>query len=507
MDETRETTAPAADAAPGRVPASLWWLATVLAAGSVMAGLDTSLVNVGLGTIAHDLDVSLVAAQWTNSGYLLALAAALPTCGWLCRSFGAGRVWLCALAAFTATSALCALAPDIGMLVTARVLQGVAGGALVPTGMTILGQAAGPHRMGRVISISSVPAILAPAVGPVVGALLISNLSWHWLFLVNVPVGLLGLALGLHRVPRGELGDPGRLDVPGLALVMFGLPLLVLSIAEATDRTIQLRPLAVWLPAIAGVGALTLFVRRSLGHPAPLMDLRPLGDRVFRAAAAEVFFLGAALFGGLIVLPLYFQLQLDQGIVRTGLLLMAFSVGATVAFPVAGLLTDRHGGGAVAIGGLVITVVSTVPMALLPATPNLVLVEFLQFTRGVGLALSGSPGVAAALATVAHRQIPDATSEVNILSRLGGALGSAVCAVVLSNGVFGHAGRAVDAFHTAFWWLTGTALIALVTAVWLTWEQRRNPVGDQTRIRWSTNDRIRSVGRPTVLDRPPEGTT
>lgn len=323
--------------------------------------------------------------------------------------------------------------------------------------------------MGRVMATTSVPAILAPAVGPVVGALLISEPSWHWLFLVNVPTGVLGLVVGLRTVPRGDTTGAGRLDGPGLALVAVGLPLLTYAITEAAASRTLLAP-SVAPPLAGGVPPLLAFVRRSLRSAAPLLDLRLFRNRGYAAASFEVLFNGAALFGGLIVMPLYFQLQCRAGIVETGLLLTAFSLGAAATFPVAGRLADRHGGGIVTLAGLVVTTLSTVALALSPADVDLVTVELLMVARGIGLALSGMPAVSAAFATVSARQLPDATSQITILSRVGGAIGGAVFVVILTGAL--PAGVAA-AFRLTFWSLTAATLAALVGATWLVREQRR----------------------------------
>jgi len=455
------------------IPGRVWWLAVVLAFGGVLAGLDASIVNVGLAAIGTDLGVSLSAAQWIQSGYLLALAAALPVCGWVSRRVGPGRLWLWALAGFTMASGLCALAPTVEVLVAFRVLQGLAGGLLVPAGMTILGQVAGPARMGRVMATTSVPAILAPAVGPVVGALLLSNLSWQWLFLVNLPVGALGLLLGLRVVPRGKRAPGDRLDVPGLVLVALGLPLLTYAITGLTEQqAISTAPVAA---AALGLLALIGFIARSRATPSPLSDLGLFASRVYRSAAFEVFFNGAVLFGGLIVMPLYFQVLLGRDIVDTGLLLIAFSVGAAATFPVAGWLTDRFGGGRITVVGLLITAATTLPFALMPAGMDLVTVQMLQVLRGIGLALSGMPAVSSAFATVQAHQMPDASAQINVLSRVGGAIGSAVFIVILTSGLAENATGAASsgAFRTTFWWLTAATTAALVGAAWLTYEQRR----------------------------------
>lgn len=462
-------TEPAPPAGSERVPRAVWRIAITLTAGSVMSGLDTSLVNVGLDSVGRSLHSSLTTTQWINSGYLLALAAALPVCVWIGRRFGAGRLWLAALAGFTVFSALCALSPNIETLVAARMLQGLAGGLLIPAGMTILSEVSDRSHLGRVIAISSVPAILAPAIGPVVGSLILAHLSWHWLFLINLPIGVIGLAWGLRSVPPGRRGNPGRLDLGSLLLVVPSLPLVVFAISEAA-RLGSITRSSVALPLVVGVFGLCAFAYRSLRCAEPLLELRLVGNRVFAAAATEVFFAGTALFGGLVVMPLYFQLALGKGIVSAGLLLMAFSFGAAVAFPVAGTLSDRYGGGVVSMAGLVLTVLSTAPMALLGPHPSLFLVEALQVLRGVGLALAGSPGVSSALAAVRSHQLPDASVTVNILSRVGGAIGGAIFVVILSGGAHGptHA-----SFQATFWWLTATAVLALGAAAWLTAEQRR----------------------------------
>jgi EmrB/QacA subfamily drug resistance transporter len=353
------------------------------------------------------------------------------------------------------------------------VLQGLTGGLLIPTWMTILGQVAGSRRMGRVIAVSSVPSILAPAVGPIVGALLIDTFSWRWMFLINVPIGIVGLLVALRVVPRGAAGRAGRLDLPALFLVTLGLPLLTYAITAAMDQRGLSTP-AVLTPLLVALVALVLFVHRSLRADEPLMDLRLTRDPVYAAATGTIFFSSAALFGGLIVMPLYFQLAMNRGIIDTGLLLMAFSLGAAVTFPIAGQLTDRYGGGIVTLVGLWTVLAGTVPMAFLPSDPDVVLVEALQVVRGVGLALAGSPAVSAALARVRSHQMPDASAQVNILSRVGGAVGSALCVVVLADALADARSEVevATAFRTTFWWLTAMAAVALVLATWLTRAQR-----------------------------------
>ena len=276
-----------------------------------MSMLDTSVVNVGLARMSTGLGASLGSAQWISSGYLLALAAAMPPVGWLSRRFSARGVWLASLAAFTVASVLCAAAGSVDELIAFRVLQGVAGGTLVPAGQIILARAAGPSRMGRVMSTVGIAVVLAPVIGPVAGGLLI-DVSWRWLFLINAPFGLAGLLAGRTVLPAdGERPPAGRLEVAGLVLAAGGLALLTYGITEASRRG-SVMPSPVALTLAGGVAALVLFVLRSRATASPLVQLSLWRNHAFTASAIVALFAGAALFGGLILVPLYFE------VLRTG---------------------------------------------------------------------------------------------------------------------------------------------------------------------------------------------
>jgi EmrB/QacA subfamily drug resistance transporter len=469
----------------------VWGVAAVVTFGAFMSGLDTSLVNVGLDTIGRDIHAPLASTQWVTSAYLLALAGALPASGWLCRRVGSGRLWLWSIAGFTLASGLCALAPGVEVLVACRVLQGIAGGLLVSAGITVLAELAGPGRMGRILSITGVPTVLAPALGPTIGALLLAHASWPWLFVINLPIGAAAVALGPRFVPLGDRAATTPIDIPALLLIAAGLPLLTYGITESAQHQ-SLTAAPAGLPLLAGVVTLALFARRSLHRTSPLLDLRLFTNPVYTAATVEMIFGGAALFGGQIVMPLYFQLQRQRPIVNTGLLLLPFGLGAASAFPVAGWLTDRYGGGRVATGGVAVTALVTIPMALLGPNANLILVEALQVLRGMGLALAGAPVIAAAMAAANQSQLADASAVINVVSRVGGAIGSALLVVILANNLAHSAtGPATSAaFHTTFWWLAVAAFAALIAAAWLaTKQQQAAPTRPSHRVNVTQEDR------------------
>jgi EmrB/QacA subfamily drug resistance transporter len=451
------------------IPWSSWRLAMVIAFGAFMSGLDASVVNVGLARIAHDLDAGIGDAQWVANGYLLALGVSLPACGWLGRRVGVGRLWLWSLAAFTLASGLCALPRDVGWLIALRVVQGLSAGLLIPAGQTIIGRAVGPQRLGQVMATLGIAVALAPALGPVVGALVLEASSWPWLFLVNVPVGGVALALGWRYVPRGERSDVGRLDWLGLLLLSAGLPLVVYGCTAWGERH-SVAASAVLAPLAGGVVALIAYGLRGVRRTDPILDLRLFGNRAYAAASATTAFTSAAMFGAMLLFPLYFQIGRGESVLATGLSLVSLGIGTAIMLPLGGRLVDRVGGGVVSCVGGLAALVTTLPFALLDVHAPLVVIQALLLVRGTAIALAAMPAVTAAYKAVSAEQLPDATTQVNVLMRVGGALGGSVFAVVLASRL---PDGAEAAFHASFWWLTAASALGLGGAAWLAAAERR----------------------------------
>src|ERR1700743_240895 len=210
-----------------RIEPYVWKIAGVVILGMTMSILDTTIVNVALDTLSRDLHSTLAQIQWVATGYLLALAAVIPLTGWAARRFRAQRVYLGSLALFTSASALCGLATSSTSLILFRVLQGVGGGMIMPVAQMIMAEVAGPKRMGRVMGVVVMPAMLAPVLGPVLGGLILQNLHWSWIFFVNVPIGIVAGFLGWRLLPDSNLGKAGKLDWLGLLLLASRIPRVV----------------------------------------------------------------------------------------------------------------------------------------------------------------------------------------------------------------------------------------------------------------------------------------
>jgi EmrB/QacA subfamily drug resistance transporter len=208
-----------------RIEAHVWRIAGVVILGMIMSILDTTIVNVALDTLGHDLHSPVSQIQWVVTGYLLSLATVIPVTGWASRRFGAKRVYICSVVLFTLGSGLCGLAGSTTSLILFRVLQGVGGGMIMPVGQMIMAEVAGPKRMGRVMGVTVMPAMLAPILGPVAGGLILQGFHWSWIFFVNVPIGIVAVLLAIRMLPQSDLGEPGRFDTLGLALLATSMPL------------------------------------------------------------------------------------------------------------------------------------------------------------------------------------------------------------------------------------------------------------------------------------------
>ena len=459
--------------APARIESHVWRIAFVVVLGSIMSILDTTIVNVALETLKRDFNASLAQIQWVLTGYMLSLAAVIPVSGWAARRFGTKQVYIASLLLFTAGSTLCGLATSTSELILFRVLQGLGGGMLLPIGQLMLATAAGPQRMGRVMSIVAVPAMLAPILGPTIGGLIVDNASWRWIFFVNVPIGIAALVAALRILPHGERAPTERLDVTGFLLMATGVPLLTYGLAEVGATGTFGTP-RVLVPLLGGALLITVFAFHALRAHRPLLDLRLYRRATFASASLTMFFLGAALFGGMVLLPLYWQQIRLESALDTGLLIAPLGLGMALVMPLAGRLTDRYGGGPLALIGIVVTALATIPFGLIAAHTPITALCGAMFVRGMGIGFAFMPAMTAAFASLARSELSDATPQLNIVQRIGGSIGTAVLAVVLQRALAGALTpeAAAAAFGTAFWWTLGLTVLAIVPCLALVRAER-----------------------------------
>jgi EmrB/QacA subfamily drug resistance transporter len=449
-----------------RIDAYVWRISGVVIIGSIMSILDTTIVNVALDTLSRDLHSTIDQIQWVATGYLLSLAGVIPVCGWAARRFGAKSVYITSLILFTAGSALCGLADSTTELILFRVLQGIGGGMLLPIGQLMMAEAAGPKRMGRVMSVVAVPAMLAPILGPTIGGLILDNASWRWIFYVNVPIGVVAVIAALRILPKVARQPTEALDYRGLILLATGLPLITYGLAEV-GATGSFTAFQVLAPLILGLSLVAAFAVYALHVPRPLLNLRLYNRPTFASASIAMFCIGAALFGGMILLPLYWQTVRHEDVVVTGLLTAPQGIGAALVMPIAGRLTDRFGGGPLALLGVLVTAAATIPFAQIGAYTSIPWLCVTMMIRGIGIGFAFMPAMSAAFASLKRHELSDATPQLNVLQRVGGSIGIAVLAVVLQRGLEGaHTPSAqAAAYGTAFWWAVGLTSLAIIPCV------------------------------------------
>jgi len=453
-------------------------LSAVVILGTIMTVLDLTIVNVAIPTLVGDLHASIDSVQWVLTGYMLAFATVIPLTGWAAGRFGAKRVWLTALGLFLAGSLLSAAAWSIGSLIAFRVLQGLGAGLILPIGQTILAQAAGPQRMGRVMSVIGVPLLLAPVFGPVLGGAILGAASWRWIFLLNLPIGAAAIVAAWRQLPDAR-PRPGqhqrqRLDLRGLALLCPGIAILLYGLSEAGTHGGFGRPGTV-VAVLAGLVLIGLYIWHAIvAGPDALIDVSLLRRRGFGTAAAINVLLPVALFGSLILIPLYYQLIRHATPVEIGLLLAPQGVGAALALPVAGLLTDKIGARVVCSVGMLLALVGALGYTQLGAHTSEAYLASALFVIGAGIGSTIAPSMAAAFKAVSPAEMPRATSALNTLQRIAGAIGTALFAILLQHSITASQARhpgsvqsVASAFGNTFWVAVALIAAALVPALLL----------------------------------------
>ena len=411
----------------GRLDPRVWRICAVALFGALLAQLDATIVNVSLSSLAAELRVGLSRIQWVTSGYLLALTLVLPLNTWLVGRLGAKSLYLWCFSAFTLSSALCGLAWSAPSLIAFRVLQGVSGGLLAPMTQMMIARAAGRH-MARVAGYMALPVLLAPVLGPVVAGAILQYASWRWLFLVNLPVGALALALTVLFLPN-EAPDAARrpLDWVGLALLSPGLAMFLYGAGDIGGTEGR-----AWLGFGVALIATFLWIARRKGDDA-LIDLKLFKGPVFSTVSLTQFLSNGGMFAGQMLIPAFLIAACGRAPAEMGWMLAPLGLGMMVTQPLMGALTHRFGIRGVAAGGALLALAATAPLLWLAARgfSLFVLVPAL-FLRGMGMSGVGLPSLSAAYASVGRAQLPMATTSLNIVQRLGGPTMTTLCASLLA---------------------------------------------------------------------------
>jgi EmrB/QacA subfamily drug resistance transporter len=408
-----------------KVAVSVVYVATMF-----MFILDSTIVNVALPTLRDDFHTSTATVSSVLTGYLVALAVSMPAAAWLGDRFGARRLLLGALVVFTTASALCGIAQTLPELVACRAVQGVAGGISLPVGATLLFRTFPPAERIGATRILMVPTLIAPALGPVLGGLLVDELSWRWIFYVNIPIGIAALAFGLRYLPTTAEDAPGRFDLPGFLLAGIGFPLAMYALTDGADDGWGSPPIV--LSAVTAAALLAAFVVVELRTPVPMLRLRLLANRAYRTANLVIVVGGAGFLGVLFLVPLFLQNGLAYSPLHSGSSTFTEALGGMVGIQVSSRLFPRTGprpllgGGLLAAAGFIAVMAAVGPSAARWAIP------LLMFGTGMGFGFSVGPGQVTSLATISRGDTAQATTLTMVGRQAGSAVGVALVATCLA---------------------------------------------------------------------------
>jgi MFS transporter, DHA2 family, multidrug resistance protein len=410
-----------------------WVVAGTVLTGTIMAVLDSSIVNVALPDMRGTLGATVDQITWVVTGYILANVIVMPIVGLLSARFGRKNFFMGSVLLFTAASMMCGLARSLPLMVAFRVLQGIGGGVIITVPQAILRETFPAEEQGLAMGIYGMGVVLAPAIGPTLGGWLTDRYAWPWIFYINVPIGILNILLVTRFIedPPYLIREKGRIDWAGLALMTSGLGALQLMLEEGQSKDWFSSALIVYL-SIIGVVGVALFIWQELRIQRPAVDLRILKNVSFSSATALGGVLGMGLYGALFLLPLFLQNLLGYPALKSGLALMPRSLAMAVIMPLSGRFYNRLGPRLLVGVGLLVSAFSFWDLSHLTLQIGFWDIFWPQVWQGVGFGLIFVALSTAALATIEKPQMTAASGLYNVVRQVFGSVGLAISATQLT---------------------------------------------------------------------------
>jgi EmrB/QacA subfamily drug resistance transporter len=401
-----------------------------VALGVTMIGIDGTIVNVALPQLSEQTGATLPVVQWVATAYFLALATITPTAAWAINRFGAKRVFLTGVTMFALASALVALSWNVESLIAFRVVQGLAGGLVQPAAMTLVLTSTPPQERGRMMALFGLPAFIGPVLGPVLGGWLLDSFSWRWMFLINLPLAVISLAVGSRLFPRAEGAGGRSLDIRGLLLLPPGIALIVLGTSSAQGSFLAPQSL---LPTLVGIAFVGGFVVHALRSQTPLLNVRLLANRVLGGGTAVLFLFLGGYSATLLLVPIYWQVVRGESATVAGLLIAPTALTGAIVVQFAGRFIDRVPAIRVVGFGIALTAAAYVALVLqLTADAPIWQLVVTICVAAAGSACTVMPTMTVATRAIPNTDIPAASTMLGVVGQIASALCIAVVSVVVA---------------------------------------------------------------------------
>ncbi|WES65730.1 MDR family MFS transporter [Microbacter sp. GSS18] len=433
MEQTEHRTD--APSAPAPAAPRTGSVIALLVASAFVVILNETIMSVALPSLMDDLDITANTAQWLTTGFMLTMAVVIPLTGFLLARFPLRNVYFTAMTLFAAGTLIAALSPGFAMLLAGRVVQASGTAMMMPLLFTtVLTLVPAAHR-GRMMGVITIVIAVAPAIGPTVSGLILSTLDWRFMFWLVLPIALTALALGAIWVRNVTETRPAKLDVPSVVLSALGFGALIFGLSSIGESASGHAPVPVWIPLVVGGVSLLAFVLRQLRlqkRDAALLDLRTFRSRTFALATVLVAVVFGALFGTLVMLPIYLQQVRGLDTLAVGLMLLPGGVLMGVLGPIVGSLFDRFGPTPLVIPGMTVTAGSLWIMSALGETTPLAWVVGAHLALNLGLGFVFTPLMTSALGSLPRRLYPHGSATVGTIQQLAGAAGTALFVTLMS---------------------------------------------------------------------------
>jgi DHA2 family multidrug resistance protein len=417
-----------------------WWIAAAVMLATFMEVLDTTIVTVSLPHIAGNLSASTDEATWVVTSYLISNAAVLPASGWLARYFGRKRFLIGCIIAFTIASFLCGAAPTLGVLVLARVVQGIGGGALQPLAQAIMLESFPPQKRGAAMSAYGMGIVVAPILGPLIGGWITDHYSWRWIFFINIPIGIIAVLMNrrfVHDPSYIKDANPGRIDVLGFVLMAVA----VVSLQMILDRGQEDDWFAaLWIRwfTLIGAAAFLGFVYRELRVDAPIVDLRVLRNRNFAVGTFLITVVGVAVYSPLTMIPQFLQNLLGYSALNSGLTQSPRGLGSIVGMLLVGYLSSRVDNRKLIGLGFAMVGISTLIMSNIDLEISKASIQLPYILSGFCTAIVFVPLTTTAMGMLRNAQIGNASGIYNLMRNLGGSVGISLTTTLVARSAQAH---------------------------------------------------------------------